>query len=49
MGDWGGVDSLANEFNIVALDVLDHHNLLLCEEVQSKVTNGLTQHALLKK
>jgi len=45
----GGSDSLGDEFNIIALNVLDDHNLLLGEEMESEVVDGLSQHALLEK
>ena len=49
VGNRRSVDSLGDEINVIAIDVLDHHNLLLGEEMESKVVNGLSQHALLEK
>ena len=49
VGNRGRVDGLADEFNVVTLDVLDYHNLFLGEEVKSEVADGLTKHTLLQK
>ena len=49
VGDGHGTDSLGDEVHIVTLDVLDHHDFLLGEEMQCQVTDGLPEDALLKK
>jgi len=49
MGDGCGVDGAGNEINLVAVNVLDNHNLLFGEEMESKVGNGLAEDTLLEK
>lgn len=49
VGDRGGIDSLRDEVNLVAIDVLDHHDLLLGEEMECQIIDGLTKNALLEK
>jgi len=47
MGDGDSVDSLADEVNIVTLDVLDDHNALLGEEMEGKFVDGVSKDRLL--
>ena len=49
MWNWDGVDSLANEVHIFSVDVLDDHNTLLGEEMESQVINSISEDGLLDK
>jgi hypothetical protein len=49
VGNWDGVDGSADEVNLVAVDVLDHHDLLLGQEVESQVRDGLAENTLLEE
>ena len=47
VSNWSGACSLANKVNIVSLDILDDHNLLLGQEMESQFVNSVSQDALL--
>ena len=49
VGDGHGTDSLGDEVHIITLDILDHHDSLLGEEMESQVTDSLSEDALLEK
>jgi len=43
----GGVDSSGDEINLVSVNILDNHDVLLGEEMEGKVGDGLAEHAFL--
>ena len=47
MGDRGGLEGLGDEVDLVSVDIFDDHDVLLCEEVERKVVEGVSQDALL--
>ena len=49
VGHGCGTKSLADEINIIAVDVLDDHDLLLGEEMEGQVTDGFSKNALLEE
>jgi len=49
MGNGAGSNSARNKVNLVPVDVLNDHNLLLRQEMQSKVAGCFAQDALLKE
>ena len=49
MGDGSGTNSLADEINLVTINILDDHDLLLGEEVEGQVADGLSEDALLEE
>lgn len=49
MSNWGAIDGLADEIDVISIDILDNHNLLLGEEMKSKVTDGLSKDTLLEE
>ena len=49
MGDGGGADGLRDEVDLFSVDVLDNHDLLLGEEMESEIADGLSQDGLLEE
>ena len=47
MGDWHGTDRLADEPDVLSLDVLHDHDLLLGEEMEGELVDGVAQNGLL--
>jgi len=49
VSDGSGINSTGDEINLISLNVFDHHNVLLCEEMKGEVTDSLTENALLEE
>lgn len=49
MGNGSGTNSARNKVDLVPVDVLNDHNLLLSQEMQSQVAGCFAQDALLKE
>lgn len=56
VGDWNTTDSLGksvtyitDEVNFSSFDVLDNHDFLLGEEMQSQIVDGISQNTLLNQ
>ena len=45
----GGTDGLGDEIDLFSVDILDNHNLLLGEEMESEIADGLSQDTLLEE
>lgn len=43
VGDGDGTDCLADELDVLVLDVLDHHDALLGQEMQRQLVRGVLQ------
>ena len=49
VGDWADSQSFGDEWNIFSLDILDEHDVLLCQEMESKVIGCVSHDRLLEK
>lgn len=49
VSDWGTLDSLGDEVNVVSLNILDNHNLLLGQEMEGQVVDGVSEDRFLDK
>ena len=49
MSNGSCLNSARNEINLVTVNVLDNHNLLLGQEMESQIADSFAQDALLEK
>jgi hypothetical protein len=47
MWGWNGVDGLADEVDIISLDILDDHDVFLGQEMESQIVNSVSEDGLL--
>lgn len=47
VGDWFTAGGLANELDLVSLDILDGQDVELCEEMEGKVVDGVSEDGFL--
>lgn len=45
----GGVNSSGNEIDFVSVDILDNHNSLFGQEMESQITDGFSENRFLEK
>jgi len=49
VSDGRGTDSLGDKFNIITVNILNDHDLLLGEEMESEIADSLSQNTLLEE
>ena len=47
MGYWSCSNGSTDEINVASIDVFDDHDLLLSQEMEGEITDGLSEDALL--
>jgi len=49
MGDWDGIDSFADEFNVISIDIFNDHDSFFGQKVKTQVINGISQDGFLNE